>query len=389
MKIKRFSANTEYYLMLENSPVLYFNFDDIEVKIINKKLLPFFLRGKIIEPESDNIKEFYRVNSRNIDFIKEYSVSRLLSLSRENAKQIYTACGISQDNSIENRLNICFLCKGISINDSYWFKRTGTNEKWEDVDIRNKHLNEIVEIALAGESPTVTTDPMCPELTTKGLFRKAWIRENGKFYLLKSDKTKEFVNTQAELLASKILDCTDIEHVKYTIYKNSKYNMLIAKCKNFVYDGKSFVEAHEVMEYCKDMNIDFTEFALNKFGKDFANIAIIDYIIQNTDRHDQNYGFLMNNETGELERVAPLFDHNQALIADFLGKDVSNTLSQMLNGKGTIEEIMIKFLPYSEIKINYEKWKQLKKENKYKRVLEKVEERFLRIQEIKKGKVYE
>lgn len=375
--------SNEYYLMLENQPVLYFNFDDIETKIINKDLLPFVMRERLTAPDMSDLKTYFQENSKNISYIKDYASSRILSLSRENAKQIYAACNLSQDNGIENRLQICFSCKGVSLNDSYWFRKPDSEEKWEDVNIRHRHLSEIVDVALAGESPTVTTDPICPELTTKGLFRKAWIRENDTLFLLKSDKTNTFVNTQAELLSSQILDCTDIPHVQY---EEGKYKeMLVSKCPNFVPDGMSFIEAHEVMSYCRDVGINFSEFALKNYGKDFANIAVIDYILQNTDRHDQNYGFLMDNRTGKLCSVAPLFDHNQALVADFMDKDVTDTLSQMLGEKLTIKETLDKFSQYADFTLDLSKWEKVKEENReYAAVLERVEERANRLRCVRK-----
>lgn len=96
-----------YTLMLENNPVLEFDFDDVTSHVVNADLLPFFLRGVVKEPSKRNAKDYYQISSANILVIKDYASSRVLSLSRDNAKQICTACGISQDNSIDNRVSIC------------------------------------------------------------------------------------------------------------------------------------------------------------------------------------------------------------------------------------------------------------------------------------------
>lgn len=373
----------EYYLMLENTPILYFHTEDIEVKVLNKDLLPFSLREKIKNPSNEDLKEYYKESAKNLNNIKEFCSSRLLSLSRENAKQIYAACNLIQDNSIENRFQICLSCKGVNLQDAYWIRTIDSNDTWESVNPKMHHLAEIVDIALGGESPTFTANPICPELTTKGLFRKAWIRENDELYLLKSDKTPSFINTKMEILSSKILDCTNVPH---TQYEKAQYNNIYtAKCKNFVTDHKSFVEAQEIYDYCKDTEQDYTNFVLKRFAKDFANISVIDFVLQNTDRHLQNYGFFMDNSTGELVDVAPLFDHNQALIADIMEKDVVDTMSQMLHTKETIKEIYEKFSPYADIEFDCSKWQKLKEEmQEYKKVLKKVEERIINVRCIKK-----
>lgn len=349
-----------YTLMLENNPVMEFDLEELSSHVVNSDLLPFFLRGIIEEPSKGKAKDYYKTSSANILAIKDYASSRVLSLSRDNAKQIYAACGISQDNSIDNRVAICLKCKGISVNDAYWFKEENSKDTWDSVNVRTNSLSTIVDVALGGKQPTITTPPNCPELTTKGLFKKAWTRENSELYLLKSDRMSDFSNTRAELLASQILDCTNVPHVSY---KKAEYEgMLIAKSKNFVLPGQSFVEAHEVMKYCKDLHVDYSSAMLNTFGSTFANIAIVDYLIQNTDRHDQNYGFLMDNNTGHIVSVAPLFDHNQSLIADWMEKDVTDTLSQMFSDGSTIAEVAKRMEPYADLSIDKNKFDFLKEQ---------------------------
>ena len=44
----------------------------------------------------------------------------------------------------------------------------------------------------------------------------------------------------------------------------------------------------------------------------FYMMNILDYLVGNTDRHWGNWGFLMDNETGEMLRLHDLMDFNQA-----------------------------------------------------------------------------
>lgn len=102
----------------------------------------------------------------------------------------------------------------------------------------------------------------------------------------------------------------------------------------------------------------------------------VDYLIQNTDRHDQNYGFLMDNNTGKLVSVAPLFDHNQSLIADWMGKDVTNTLSQMFSDGSTIAEVAKRMEPYADVSVDKNKFDFLKGQYpEYLSLFEKIEQR--------------
>ena len=62
--------------------------------------------------------------------------------------------------------------------------------------------------------------------------------------------------------------------------------------------------------------------------------------------------------------IAPLFDFNNALVSDYFGKDVSDTLSQMFNKKESIYDCMKRYLKYSNLKFDYNKFKRLKSNNK-------------------------
>ncbi len=41
-------------------------------------------------------------------------------------------------------------------------------------------------------------------------------------------------------------------------------------------------------------------------------MQIADYILNNSDRHEQNWGFFMDNASGKLTGYCPVFDHDHA-----------------------------------------------------------------------------
>lgn len=365
------------YLMLKDTPILYFDLDEFIVEVIHNDLLPYCLRSNI--RSSARMKDILY----NIQTVKGYLSSRMLSLSRDNAKQIYAAFQIPQIDSIDNRTNICIKCKGVSIQDSYWIKDDNSNTKWSNVNIRQNNLGDIADISLSGFNPTITTNAICPELTTKGLFRKGWIHIGESLYMLKSDRTNNFVNTKMEILASEILECFEntIDSIVYAgDIKNTADGLaVISICQNFVEEDYSFVEAWELMDYLKRCNLDFRTYCLTEWNSEFASIPVLDYIIMNTDRHTQNYGALMNNNTGKIEKLAPLFDFNCALVADYFMRDAADTFSQMFNTKETMRELAFKFLDYTDIKFNGGKFLKVFERNKeygyiFERVYKRVKE---------------
>lgn len=44
------------------------------------------------------------------------------------------------------------------------------------------------------------------------------------------------------------------------------------------------------------------------------DMIVFDYIIENKDRHFNNFGFIRNNNTGEIEKLAPIFDNGFSLL---------------------------------------------------------------------------
>lgn len=368
------------YLMLKNTEVLYFDMEDFVVEVIRNDLLPFCLRSNI--RLSTKLKDILH----NVQAVKDYLSSRVLSLSRDNAKQIYAAFQIPQVDSIDNRVNICISCKGVSIIDSFWVKDDDERTDWSKINIRQNKLRDIIDLSLTGFSPTLTTNPICPELTTKGLFRKGWIYLGDSLYLLKSDKTNDYVNTRMEILASEILECFEnrIDSIVYLsdIKDTASGTAYVSICQNFVKEEHSFIEAWEVIEYCKRRGIDFREYCLDHWGSEFATIPVLDYIIINTDRHTQNYGFLMNNNTGVIEHLAPLFDFNCALVADYFECDARDTLSQMFNTTETLRELAFKFVKYTDLKFNEEAFIKLAKSKSYRGLKHVFEKVYGRIQEL-------
>jgi hypothetical protein len=360
------------YLMHKGIRVLYFDLDDYVIQVIDNSRLPFAIRNGFKQDgtQGGTIRDF--------ELFKSYLSSRMLSLSRDNAKMIYATFGISQRNSIDDRVDICLRCHGVSIQDSYWLAFE-VGEKWEDYNIRTNSLHDIVDIALYGTYPTVAVKPSSPELTTHGLFRKAWVGECDGLYLLKSDKTDNYINTSMEVLASKVLECFNVDFVKYEGFYQEKGDkpVYVSKCKNFVTEEYDFVEACDLMEYCRRMMLSY-EPTVMMYDKNFANMIILDYILMNTDRHTQNYGFLMNAQ-GEIVRMAPLFDFNYALVSDYLGNNVEDTLSQTLDNNESIKDLKDRYLPYSTLKFDNDKFMQLLLDSEYRKILLNVKDRIRKV----------
>ena len=62
-------------------------------------------------------------------------------------------------------------------------------------------------------------------------------------------------------------------------------------------------------------NFNFLSKINESLAKQYLKIIYLDSVVLNVDRHTFNYGFLRDDETGEIVSLAPNFDNNIALIS--------------------------------------------------------------------------
>ena len=284
-----------------------FDLSNGSFNVVNEPLLPVPLRNAIIDTSTNNN---YSTFVKNYQHLQNFFRNRYLSIKRENAKKILNALHISQSNDDDTLIKVMIMCKALSITDDYWLTND-PDEKWENVNLRTNPLHETIsQIALYGNSPlTITGKIHTPELTGQGAYAKAWKRENDMLYLYKAG-TKNGNEAKIEASVSKILDFTNVPHIKYKLLKEN--GKILTKCRNMCNDNYSIVTANDIFSWCNRREINFDEFVLSRDAENFYKTLIVDYLITNSDRHGQNWGFYMDNKSGEIKNMHPLFDHNNA-----------------------------------------------------------------------------
>lgn len=65
----------------------------------------------------------------------------------------------------------------------------------------------------------------------------------------------------------------------------------------------------------------------------FREMIVMDAVMANVDRHAGNYGFLVDNDTGEILRMAPLFDQNMACLPMMMEHDDFDEYLSMIGPK--------------------------------------------------------
>lgn len=268
-------------------------------RILSEQFMPYDL---YLEEEEDidslinNLNNFYH-----------WCASRVLSLDRKYAKEILNSIGASQAVTDKDRAFISLSYHCVSLTDVFWVKQPEEALSFADINLYNNSLNEaIVEISLRGRQMTVSNSELAPDLSTKGCFPKAWIRNSSGFKLLKDGGSETVFR---ELLASQICQCFDIRQVKYRSHfydgQEVSESDLISSVEYSLVSKMSFdiyAQNHDLntLEICQELD-PVTYYGMN----------ILDYLTGNTDRHPENWGFLIDNSNNQYVSLYPIMDFNQ------------------------------------------------------------------------------
>lgn len=276
-----------------------------EVAIRNARFLPYDL---YLEEARD-----FDTCFNNAAVFQHWCASRMLSLDRTHAKAILNAIGASQSPTDRDRAQIALSCHCVSLTDVHWVREVGEDVTFSRLNLYDNSLNEaIVELSLRGRALTVTNQELvtsrdlAPDLMTRGLFPKAWVRQEDSFVLLKDGGADA---VRRELLASAVCRCFDVPQV---LYEAGEYDgEPISRSRIITDKDRSIVpmRAFEVRTINRDQ--DYLEEVKGLDPAGYYGMNILDYLTGNTDRHMENWGLWVDNRTNEPISLHPLMDFNQ------------------------------------------------------------------------------
>lgn len=250
--------------------------------------------------------------------------SRIISKNREFVDQLLSKMGLSHNDVF----GIIKICKGLSLNDSYWIVEEGFEGKFKNYNLYDNEFSKALAlIAYTGYgSSQVTGFTSTPEFTTSGMLPKCWRRINNRIYLYKAG-TSGMSNTgmepYSEFYASQIARVMGLNCIDYKLAKWKKH--LCSVCELFINIDVSYVPMYR---FVKKNNIKETALFLKEKGQDyydaFVDMLVFDALIYNTDRHYGNFGLLVDNKTNKPIKFAPLFDHGLSLFNYARDNDLDN-----------------------------------------------------------------
>lgn len=87
---------------------------------------------------------------------------------------------------------------------------------------------------------------------------------------------------------------------------------VMVRSKLITSEETAMVTFEEFRVFCAAYGLDPYEEAKGIDAERYWQMQIADYILNNDDRHEQNWGFFMDNHTGKICGFCPLFDHDHA-----------------------------------------------------------------------------
>ncbi len=274
---------------------------------------PSFLPYNLYLSEDTDIGT--RVN--NLGNFYYWCASRVLTLDRKYAKEILNAIGATQGTTDRERAKIALTYHCVTLTDVYWVKTQEENVQYADINLYEHSLSDaFVDVSLFGRQLTAENAELLKpadaagDVSTQGAVPKAWIRRDGVFYLLKDGGERD---VNAEILASKIAQCFDVDQVVYepSVFQNTKVS-----CGRLITSLRYSIVPMEFVEiYATNHDTTREEMIQQCDSYGYHMMNIIDYLVGNTDRHWGNWGFLVDNKTNLPVKLHPLMDFNKSFLA--------------------------------------------------------------------------
>ena len=227
---------------------------------------------------------------RTSEGIIRWLSKRVIPKNRTFVDQILKTLHLSHNDT----KGIIDVCKGLSLNDSYWVVPEGFEGTFEAYNLYENRFSEILAlVAYTGAGQSHEAFTTSPELTTSGMLPKAWrLIEGDGIYLYKGG-TRGASNSGRE-----------------------------PYCEAYAFIPIGRIVRTGGIQAC----LDYYDALGREFGEQLRSMLVFDALIYNEDRHFGNFGLLRDNHTGQIIAPAPIFDNGLSLMA-LAGKDDLDSFS--------------------------------------------------------------
>ena len=247
--------------------------------------------------------------------LNDWWVDRTIPASRSGIVKALEVLNLSSTRMLLLR------CFGLSLSDQYWIKPENSDLQWKKINFFENGFSEDVGDVLLGKTAKEGHfDFSSPDNTSDGCLKKRWKIVNGKRCLFKSGSNPFMQQPFNEVIASKVATRLGIPHVDYSIVWDN--GVPYSVCEDFIDVNTELVSAWRIMQKVKKDNstsvyrhyINCCEsLGVKDITRAVDQMLVLDYIIANEDRHQNNFGLVRNADTLEWTGAAPIFDSGSSL----------------------------------------------------------------------------
>ena len=259
---------------------------------------------------------------------------RVIPKNRAYVAEILKTFGLS----INDTKGIIDVCKGLSLNDSYWVVPGDFSGTFAQYNLYENRFSEILSlVAYTGIGQSDATFTTSPELTTNGMLPKAWRFIEGKGIYLYKGGTFGAANAgkepYSEFYASQVAQAMGLNAVSYEL-ENWK-GILASRCKLFTDIDTSYIPIGRIVrEVGLKACLDYYEKLGPEAYEQIKSMLVFDAVIYNEDRHFGNFGVLRDNHSGAVIGSAPIFDNGLSLFNFAMPEDFKD-LDSYAKTRGT------------------------------------------------------
>ncbi len=313
-----------YVLRLKDIPLIDFSlFVNYEV-VFDSVEESYSIKINKIYGENRNL--FPKKLSKNIN---EAELLKWINRRKAPKNRQFVEKILSAIDDSDNPMKYVDVSHALSLNDAYWITSDAMDYKWDALNLYSHPFDEALSyVAFTGYSQKVSGLLSSPEITSSGMLKKCWTNRDDGVYLIKGDDVFRSSDGRSqatnEFYAAQVAEYFGIEHIAYDLEEFHHRNgskEIVCTCKLFTSENEGFVDAST---FASDKgldvhNLDMSNLNVQKqfsewFGDFYADMMVFDSLIINRDRHLGNFGMIVDNNTGEYLRPAPLFDNGCSLL---------------------------------------------------------------------------
>jgi hypothetical protein len=306
----------EYVLKHRDEDIIEFTIDPVSKFVDNIYVFP----DTKFNPINSKASEGGKIASFN-----NWLNNRCISDSRDGAEYLKKNC------KIDNLKELMIIQYGLSLSDHYWIDRKPFTQKWKDINLFENRYSETIGNILFDKNIKIVGNieyGINPDTSTGGNLKKKWIfnKEENKNYLIKGSGKLYKQEPFNEYFAHLLLEKLGFKHTSYTIFHTGSEYVSICPC--IADTNTEMISAEDIRrKYGLGKTYEaLIDLSAKKACLDYTNeinkMIIIDYLIDNTDRHWNNFGILRDTFSGAWIGAIPIFDNGYSLWNnDFVNND--------------------------------------------------------------------